>query len=114
MNVNNTFIYKGFLSHLTRNILFLIPVYNLRQYSNKHNKNIFLNACFGACGGVFGAYISHPFDTIKSKIQSNQTIKNIKLIELYKGVHIRASMSLINMCVSLYVFELIKIIDILN
>ena len=117
MNIQNKFLYTGFLPHLTRNIIFLVPVYNMREYSNQinndiYNKNIFLNACYGAFGGVIGAYLSHPFDTIKSKIQSKQSITNIKINDLYKGVHIRASMSLINMFVSLYVFEFIKIMDI--
>jgi hypothetical protein len=124
MNVNNKFLYTGFLPHVMRNILFLVPVYNLREYSNKVNytdkinkeKNIFSNALYGATGGVIGSYISHPLDTIKSRIQSKQQIdfKNITLRELYKGVHIRASMSLINMFVSLYVFELMKMFDVLN
>lgn len=116
MNIQNKFLYSGFMPHVTRNILFLVPVYNMREYSNKQNidKNILSNACYGAIGGVFGAYISHPFDTIKSKIQSKQSIKNINFVELYKGVHIRASMSLINMFVSLYVFEFIKIFNIIN
>ena len=118
MNVNNKFLYTGFIPHLSRNILFLIPVYNLREYSNKVNrdKNIFSNALYGATGGVIGSYISHPLDTIKSRIQSKQHLdfKNITIKELYKGVHIRASMSLINMFVSLYVFELIKMFDMVN
>lgn len=118
MNVNNKFLYTGFIPHLSRNILFLIPVYNLREYSNRVNRenNIFSNALYGATGGVIGSYISHPLDTIKSRIQSKQHLdfKSITIKELYKGVHIRASMSLINMFVSLYVFELIKMFDMLN
>jgi hypothetical protein len=118
MNINNKFLYTGFMPHVTRNIIFLLPVYNLREYSNKlySEKNIFSNAIYGASGGVIGSYISHPLDTIKSRIQSKQPINlsTITIKELYKGVHLRASMSLINIFVSLYVFEMIKMFDILN
>jgi hypothetical protein len=117
MNINNKFLYTGFLPHVSRNILFLIPVYNLRDYSNKlYPENIFLHALYGAIGGVIGSYISHPLDTIKSKVQSQQKINlsTIKFTELYKGSHIRASMSMINMCISLYVFDMIKILNIIN
>jgi hypothetical protein len=113
MNIKNTFLYKGFIPHCTRNIIFLVSVYNFREYSKQINteQNIFINSFYGAIGGIFGAYISHPFDTIKTKIQSNQTNK-IKMKEYFKGSHLRASMSMINMFISLSMFELFKILNI--
>lgn len=113
MNIDNKFLYKGFIPHCTRNILFLISVYNFREYSKKNNiqQNIFINSLYGGIGGVFGAYISHPFDTIKTRIQSNQTY-NIKIKDYFRGSHLRASMSMVNMFVSLSMFELFKILNI--
>jgi hypothetical protein len=40
----------------------------------------------GACAGIFGIIISHPFDTIKSNIQNNIYIKKYNLKILYKGL----------------------------
>ena len=113
MNIHNKFLYKGFIPHCTRNIIFLISVYNFREYSKKKytEQNIFINSLYGGIGGVFGAYISHPFDTIKTRIQSNQTYK-IKIKDYFRGSHLRASMSMVNMFVSLSMFELFKILNI--
>jgi hypothetical protein len=113
MNVKNTFLYTGFVSHCTRNIIFLVSVYNFREYSKQitPEQNVFINSFYGAIGGVVGAYISHPFDTIKTRIQSNQFNK-IKMTDYFKGSHMRASMSMINMFVSLSMFELFKILNI--
>lgn len=114
MNVNNTFLYKGFIPHFTRNMIFLTSVYNFRQYAKNKNNDIITHSLYGAIGGIIGSYISHPFDTIKTLIQSNQKRNNMKLYDYFRGSHIRASMSMINMFISLYVFEMIKILDILN
>ena len=113
MNVQNTFLYKGFIPHCSRNIIFLVSVYNFREYGKKNHEqqNVLINSFYGAIGGVIGAYISHPFDTIKTRIQSNQFSK-IKIKDYFKGSHIRASMSMINMFVSLSMFELFKILNI--
>ncbi len=35
----------------------------------------------GAIGGVIGSYLSHPLDTIKTKIQSYQSYKNIHVAD---------------------------------
>ena len=126
MNIHNKFLYKGFIPHCTRNIIFLISVYNFREYSKKNNiqQNIFINSLYGGIGGVFGAYISHPFDTIKTRIQSNQNYKikdyfngykkgrNAYISSFFIGSHLRASMSMVNMFVSLSMFELFKILNI--
>ncbi len=109
MNINNKFLYKGFIPHVSRNIIFLACVYNFREYFK--SESIYKNAFYGAIGGTIGAYISHPFDTIKTRIQSNKDYKGLTIKELYKGAHLRASMSMINMFISLSVFELIKILD---
>lgn len=115
MNVKNKNLYKGFVPHVSRNIIFLMCVYNSREYSKKISGNIIHNSLYGGIGGMIGAYISHPFDTIKTRIQSNQNnlpLDNKIIKNLFKGSHLRASMSLINMIVSLTIFETIKIIDI--
>lgn len=82
------------------------------QYSKKNNHTIFYISLYGAFGGIIGSYCSHPFDTIKTRIQSNTPIKNLSIKDYFRGSHIRASMSMINMFISLYVFEIIKIINI--
>ena len=40
MNLNNKFLYQGFIPHVSRNILFLIPVYNLKEYAKNKEYNI--------------------------------------------------------------------------
>jgi len=117
MNVHNKFLYKGFIPHLSRNIIFLVSVYNFREYSKNKTDNIMIHSMYGGLGGVVGAYLSHPFDTIKTKIQSSNlnSSKKINYIltfkEYFKGSHIRAGMSMINMVVSLSVFEIFKILE---
>jgi solute carrier family 25 carnitine/acylcarnitine transporter 20/29 len=44
---------------------------------------------YGMCGGTLGTFISHPFDTIKTRIQSNKVnsiMQAIKLKNLYSGI----------------------------
>jgi hypothetical protein len=104
-NINNKNLYKGFVPHLSRNIIFLISVYNFKKINKTNNK--LYTGLLGAMGGVFGAYISHPLDTIKTRIQSNQKISyNFK--DLMKGCHLRSSISLINMFISITMFEIFK------
>lgn len=108
MNVENKFLYKGFVPHLGRNIIFLGFVYNFKQYSN--SESIYKKALYASIGGVIGSYVSHPLDTIKTRIQSNKSYNNLTIKELFKGSHLRASMGMINMFISIGVFEFIKII----
>ena len=110
-NINNSNLYKGFMPHLSRNIIFLMSVYNFKKINN--TDNILYTGIYGGIGGVFGAYISHPLDTIKTRIQSKQNI-NYNIKDLMKGCHLRASMSLINMCISITMFELLKNYNINN
>jgi len=109
MNIQNKFLYKGFIPHLSRNIIFLSCVYNFREKFK--SDCIYKNAFYGGIGGIIGSYISHPLDTIKTRIQSNQNYKSLIIKDLFKGCHLRASMSMINMCISLSIFELITILD---
>ena len=113
MSVKNTFLYKGFLPHFYRNFIFVVCVYNCKQVgisnSNSSLGSSYLNtALYGAMGGVVGSYVSHPLDTIKTCIQSNRSYKHFTLKDYYKGCHLRAGMCMINMFVSLYVFEIMK------
>ena len=108
MNINNNMIYKGFIPHLGRNIIFLISVYNFRQYGEKQNNNILTKVIYGSIGGICGSYISHPLDTIKTHVQTNKNYKKLKLSDYFRGGNMRASMSMINMFISLSIFELIK------
>lgn len=113
MNVKNTFLYKGFLPHFYRNFIFVACVYNFKQVGSKDNSNskssnYLQTALYGAIGGVVGSYVSHPLDTIKTCIQSNRSYKHFTLKDYYKGCHLRAGMGMINMFVSLYVFEIMK------
>ena len=113
MNVKNTFLYKGFLPHFFRNFIFVLCVYNFKQFdisnSNRSQGNSYVQtALYGAIGGVVGSYISHPLDTLKTCIQSNRPYKHFTIKDYYKGCHLRAGMGMINMFVSLYVFEIMK------
>ena len=111
LNINNKNLYKGFIPHFTRNFIFLGFVYNLKEKVNTYS--IYNKALLGACGGVIGSYISHPFDTIKTYKQSNIKLNNKQDIRnLMKGCHLRASMSFINMLVSLTIFEFVRILSI--
>ena len=109
MNINNKFLYKGFIPHFSRNFIFLTFVFNFKEAHDNH----FKKALYGAFGGFIGSYISHPLDTIKTFKQSNMIITNdmYKFNRLMKGSHLRASMSFINMMISLSIFEFIKIMD---
>lgn len=116
MSVKNTFLYKGFLPHFCRNFIFVLCVYNFKQLgssssngiSNSLDSSYIQTALYGAIGGVVGSYVSHPLDTIKTCIQSNRPYKHFTLKDYYKGCHLRAGMGMINMFVSLYVFEIMK------
>ena len=65
-------------------------------------------ALYGSIGGMVGSYISHPLDTIKTRIQTNRDFKHFTIKDYFIGSNLRASMALINMFISLYIFELIK------
>ncbi len=112
MKLKNTFLYKGFLPHFYRNFIFVLCVYNFKQFGINNNNSVglsYLNtALYGAMGGVVGSYISHPLDTIKTCIQTNRTYKNFTFKDYMRGCHLRAGMGMINMFISLYVFECMK------
>jgi len=102
--------YRGFIPHLLRNIIFLVPVFNFKEYSKEHHDNVIHQSLYGATGGIIGSYLSHPLDTIKTLIQTNKKnqIKELKLKDYFRGSHLRASMAFINMSISLTVFEYLK------
>jgi hypothetical protein len=110
MKIKNTFYYTGFLPHFYRNFIFILCVYNFKQYGNSNgNSNSNLGTAFyGAIGGVVGSYISHPLDTIKTCVQSNRTHNHFTIKDYMRGCHLRAGMAMCNMFISLYVFEFIK------
>jgi hypothetical protein len=104
LNINNP-LSKGFIPHLSRNVIFLFFVYNFKNYNVQSTVN---TAIYGAIGGFIGSYVSHPFDTIKTFIQSNKSTKTLVLKDYFKGCHLRSSMCMFNMFISLYVFEFMK------
>jgi hypothetical protein len=118
MNIKNKLLYKGFIPHFCRNFIFVLSVYNFKQLgvgTEVGNKvgygvgNSYLQtAMYGAVGGVVGSYISHPLDTIKTCIQTNRPYKHFIMKDYFRGCHLRAGMGMINMFVSLYVFEVMK------
>jgi hypothetical protein len=117
-NLQNNLLYKGFIPHFYRNFIFVLCVYNCKQLSNNKNLQYLQNsstqssstktALFGAVGGIIGSYTSHPLDTIKTCIQTNRNYDNFIMKDFFKGCHLRAGMGMINMFISLYVFELLK------
>jgi hypothetical protein len=102
--------YRGFIPHVMRNIIFLVPVFNFKEYGKFYHDNALHQSLYGAIGGIIGSYISHPLDTIKTLIQTNKKnqIKELKLKDYFRGSHLRASMAFINMSISLTVFEYLK------
>ena len=130
MYMNNKNPYKGFLPHLGRNLIFVFFVYNFKQFGGGgYNENDSLEnekgsggngivtcknnsylqtACYGAIGGLLGSYFSHPLDTIKTCIQTNRNYDYFKAKEYMRGSHLRSGMSMINIFISLYVFERMK------
>ena len=111
INLKINLLYKGFMPHFGRNFIFVLSVYNFKQLSinNKFIENqYFTTAIYGAIGGVIGSYLSHPLDTIKTCIQTNKNYNNFTIKDYFKGCNLRASMSLCNMFISLYIFEVIK------
>jgi len=106
-------LYKKFIHHFYRNFIFVLCVYNFKQLSNNTNiqylqSSYIQTALFGAVGGLIGSYTSHPLDTIKTCIQTNRNYDNFTIKDFFKGCHLRAGMGMINMFISLYVFELLK------
>ena len=118
MKIKNNLLYKGFIPHFYRNFIFVLCVYNFKQLSNNTNikylqsfstqSSTIQTALFGAVGGLVGSYTSHPLDTIKTCIQTNRNYDNFTLKDFFKGCHLRAGMGMINMFISLYIFELLK------
>ena len=118
MHIKNTNPYKGFLPHLGRNLIFIFFVYNFKQCggsnrvsnerSSGSNQSYLKTAFYGATGGLVGAYVSHPLDTMKTCIQTNRNYDYFKLKEYMRGCHLRAGMAMINIFISLYVFERMK------
>ena len=110
MNLKNKLLYKGFMPHFYRNFIFVLSVYNFKQLGvgNEVGNSYLQTAMYGAVGGVVGSYISHPFDTIKTCIQTNRPYKHFIIKDYFRGCHLRAGMGMINMFVSLYVFEVMK------
>lgn len=113
MKIKNNLLYKGFVPHFYRNFIFVLCVYNFKQLSNNTNiqylqSSSIQTALFGAIGGLIGSYTSHPLDTIKTCIQTNRNYDNFTIKDFFKGCHLRAGMGMINMFISLYVFELLK------
>ena len=109
-------LYKGFMPHFYRNFIFVFCVYNFKQIGirngNSSENSSFSPAIYGsicgAMGGLVGSYISHPLDTIKTCIQTNRTYNNFTIKDYMRGCHLRSGMGMINMFVSLYVFEIMK------
>ena len=118
MYIKNKNPYKGFIPHFGRNFIFVFFVYNFKQFgvsngvssggSNGSNHSYLKTAFFGATGGLVGAYVSHPLDTIKTCIQTNRNYDYFKPKEYMRGCHLRAGMGMINIFISLYVFEMMK------
>ncbi len=103
-NIKNKNYYSGFIPHCTRNIIFAFFVFNFKEYGKKYD-SIVISSAYGAVGGLVGCYISHPFDTIKTIKQSQSNKKLITFSDYMKGSHLRASMGLLNMFISLLSYQ---------
>lgn len=59
---------------------------------NNNNKNSkifdYKNFLGGAVGGFIGTFTSHPFDTIKNRIQTNNSYNIYNIRDLYKGISV--------------------------
>ena len=98
-NHTNLKLFRGYIPHSARNIIFIGSVITMKErYESIYS---------GAIGGVIGSYMSHPLDTIKTRIQSYQPYKFV-LKELFIGAHPRAIMAFINMMISLNCYDYLK------
>ena len=57
---------------------------NTNTNTNKDLKNF----VGGTVGGVIGTFLSHPFDTIKNRIQTNKPYNIYNIRDLYKGLSV--------------------------
>jgi hypothetical protein len=110
MGINDYNFVKGFLPHYLKNVILIGSVYHSRKYAeeNLHSDYANFNGIIGAIGGLFGTYISHPLDTIKTLQQSNKDYKKINFKTLLTGIHLRGLMNFLSFTVSLTVFDVIK------
>jgi len=97
LNLSEFNLFRGYTPHCARNIIFIGSV----MYMKENYDSIYS----GAIGGVIGSYMSHPLDTIKTKIQSYQSYERISYSA---GAHPRALMAFINMMISLNCYEYLK------
>ena len=95
----NISYYRGFIPHSGRNIIFMNAVLYMKDTYGTQ---------YGGLGGALGSYISHPLDTIKTKMQSYNDYKNLTIKQLYRGSHARALMAFINMNISLTCYDYFK------
>lgn len=94
-------LFRGYIPHLARNVIFIGSVIIMKDRND-------FSIYSGAIGGVIGSYISHPLDTIKTKIQSYQSLNKLILSQLFTGAHPRAIMAFINMMISLNCYDYLK------
>jgi len=97
-------LFRGYIPHSARNIIFIGSVITMKErYESIYS---------GAIGGVIGSYMSHPLDTIKTRIQSYQPYKFVLqdffTKQLFIGAHPRAIMAFINMMISLNCYDYLK------
>tara|TARA_B100000035_G_scaffold314891_1_gene332853 strand:+ start:1722 stop:2369 length:648 start_codon:yes stop_codon:yes gene_type:complete len=87
-NINIYKCYKGLLPSYIINLNFTIqiPLYEyLKDRSNNSTSNTFLNT---AISKTISACVFYPFDTIRVKIRNSDSIKNMKIIEYYRGINL--------------------------
>ena len=97
----------GFSVNLARNFGFAYIMNVCIIHKNKNDGNDFI---YGAMGGLCGAFITHPLDTLKTYYQHVDTYKLPKysMRDYFKGCTYRCSISLIAMSIGWTIFSKFK------
>tara|TARA_B100000575_G_C23066990_1_gene614430 strand:+ start:21 stop:668 length:648 start_codon:yes stop_codon:yes gene_type:complete len=87
-NMNFYNYYRGLFPTYIINLTFTIqvPLYEyLKDRSNNSTFNTFLNT---AISKTIASCVFYPIDTIRAKLRNSDPIRNIKIIDYYRGINI--------------------------
>ena len=95
----------SYLVTATRNVPFATVYYHLSGRIESGS-----NAVDRACAASTAALITHPLDTIKTVIQSENSLTTIGGVrDLMRGAMVRSSVTALNLVIGHYMFDLLRI-----
>ena len=103
ININKINYFRG-LNHTLLRESFASGIYfTTFNYLNNNLKiNTFLA---GGIAGINSWIFTYPIDTIKTRIQTNQNINNMKIVDYFKGVKFALLRAFIVNSIGLYIFD---------